>query len=307
MAKLRSKGRASKMKEWVAEELKYSDLGDKRLNTRLGKIVSALSEHPEETVPQALAEPGQIQACYEFWANRHVKADKIIEAHKEATIERIRERKVVLAVQDTTELEFAPHKGRKGLGSISKQGAEGLKVHNILAISAEGVPLGLLGQKAWTRDKVRKGGGYENRKRKIAEKESYRWIESLKETQERISEEVEVITICDRERDIFELLAEARREGSNLIIRAAQNRNVKKEGENEEISKLFKELEQLEVMGEKRIKLQRTPRRKEREALVRVKWTEVGIQPPTNKGNNEERKPLKVQALVAEEAEIPKG
>lgn len=82
---------------------------------------------------------------------------------------------------------------------------------------------------------------------------------------------------------------------------------MKKEGGNEEISKLFKELEQLEVMEEMRIKLERTPRRKEREARLRVKWTEVEIQPPINKGNYGERKPIKVQAIVAEEVEAPKG
>ena len=74
-------------------------------------------------------------------------SSKIIEAHKKATIEKIKGEKVVLAMQDTTELEFAPKKGRRGLGSISKQGAEGLKVHNVLAVSGEGVPYGLLKQK----------------------------------------------------------------------------------------------------------------------------------------------------------------
>ncbi|MDJ0600881.1 MAG: transposase DNA-binding-containing protein [Crocosphaera sp.] len=43
------------MKAWVEEELKFLDLGDKRLNTRLGKMISELSEHPYETVPQAIA------------------------------------------------------------------------------------------------------------------------------------------------------------------------------------------------------------------------------------------------------------
>ena len=43
------------MKVWVDEEMKYLDLGDKRLNTRLCKMVSELSEHPNEIVPQAIA------------------------------------------------------------------------------------------------------------------------------------------------------------------------------------------------------------------------------------------------------------
>ncbi len=49
------------MKLWGAEELKYLDLGDKRLNTRLGKIVSDLSEHPHETVPQAIDKPSDVR------------------------------------------------------------------------------------------------------------------------------------------------------------------------------------------------------------------------------------------------------
>ena len=292
------------MKSWVAEELKFADLGDKRLNTRLGKIVSELSEHPAESVPQAIERPSDVQATYEFWENRHVKAQKIIEAHKKATVERIKSEKRVIAVQDTTDFEFAPKKGRRGLGSISKQGAEGLKVHNVLAVSGEGIPLGLLKQKVWVREKVRKGTGYIERKRKIEEKESFRWIESLRETQEAIPEEIEVITICDREGDIFELLAEPRRSGSHLLIRAAQNRRVKKE---EEMSQLFSNLEKLEAMAEISLELPRTPRRKARTARLQIKWTTVEIQPPHNKPDYSQMKPIKVQVIVAEEIEAPKG
>ncbi|MEL4897479.1 IS4 family transposase [Crocosphaera sp. Alani8] len=292
------------MKLWVEEELKFFDLGDKRLNTRLEKIVSELSEHPHETVPQAIEKPSDVQACYEFWENRHVKAEKIIEAHKKATIEKIKEEKVVLAVQDTTDLEFAPKKGRRGLGSISKQGAKGLKVHNVLAVSGEGIPYGLLKQKVWAREKMRKGKGYVERRRKIEEKESFRWIESLREVQEVIKEDIELITVCDREGDIFELLAEPLREGSQLLIRAAQNRRVKTE---EQIDKLFSQLEKLESMAEIAIKLRRTPRRKPRIARLQVKWTSVDIQPPLNKPEYGQMEPIKVNAIVAEEIQAPKG
>ncbi len=292
------------MKLWVEKELKYLDLGDKRLNTRLGKIVSDLSEHPHETVPQAINKPSDVQATYEFWENRHVKASKIIEAHKKATIEKLKAEKVVLAVQDTTELEFPPKKGRRGLGSISKQGAEGLKVHNVLAVSGEGIPYGLLKQKVWARVKVRKGKGYVERKRKIEEKESFRWIEGLREVQEAIPEDIEVITVCDREGDIFELLAEPLREGSYLLIRAAQDRRVKTE---EQIDKLFSKLEKLESMAEIAIKLRRTPRRKPRIARLQVKWTSVEIQPPLNKPEYGQMQAIKVNAIVAEEIQAPKG
>ena len=38
---------------WVSEELKYVDLGDKRRNQRLVRIVEDLSSQPEQSVPQA--------------------------------------------------------------------------------------------------------------------------------------------------------------------------------------------------------------------------------------------------------------
>ena len=41
------------MKEWAKEELKYVDLGDRRRNCRLVKIVSDLAAQPESSVPQA--------------------------------------------------------------------------------------------------------------------------------------------------------------------------------------------------------------------------------------------------------------
>ncbi|MDJ0661125.1 MAG: transposase DNA-binding-containing protein [Crocosphaera sp.] len=50
------------MKAWVTEELKYLDLGYKRLNKRLGKMVSELSEHPYESVPQEIEKPSDVQA-----------------------------------------------------------------------------------------------------------------------------------------------------------------------------------------------------------------------------------------------------
>jgi hypothetical protein len=42
------------MQSWAAEELRYADLGDKRLNRRLIDIVETLSAKPAVSVPQAL-------------------------------------------------------------------------------------------------------------------------------------------------------------------------------------------------------------------------------------------------------------
>ena len=92
-----------------------------------------------------------MQGMYDFFANRRVDADAIIGAHAQRTIERMAGHQTVRAIQDTTELDYSHHRPTQGLSGISKRRARGLKVHSVLALSAVGVPLGVLHQQVWTR------------------------------------------------------------------------------------------------------------------------------------------------------------
>ncbi len=155
------------------------------------------------------------------------------------------------------------------------------------------------------REKARKGKGYQERKREIAEKESQRWLDSLKTSEKLIPKEIEIITIADREADIYELFAQPRREGSHLLIRAAQNRRVKKE--NGEIEKLFETVRQVESCGSKTLELQRTPRRRARKAKLTVRFTTLELQPPEHSQESLNESGIKVQAVLAEEENPPPG
>ena len=150
-------------------------------------------------------------------------------------------------------------------------------------------------------EKARQGKGVKERRRKIGEKESYRWLESLENSQNLIPTEISLITIADREADIYELFAQPRRIGSDLLIRAAQNRRVLK-GDREK-GKLFETLAQVEPCGEKTLELQRTPRRKARFATLTVRFTTLELQPP--QGKKEIQPPIMVQAILAEEENPP--
>ena len=209
----------------------------------------------------------------------------------------------MLAIQDKTELDLGKRQRTRGIGAISNQAAKGLHVHNVLAVSSKGVPLGLLSQKVWTREKVRKGKGLQARRRAIADKESQRWLDSLETSQSLIPQEIEVITIADREADIYELFAHRRRFGSHLLIRAAQNRRVWKA--DEERGKLFEALRKVATCGQKTLELQRTPRRKARFATLTVRFTTLELQPPT--GKKEIQPGIMVQAILAEEENPPPG
>ena len=192
---------------WAAEELKTACLGDKRRNRRLIKIVEDLSAMPHASVTQAARDNAAVQGIYEFWGNVRVESNEILAAHRDSTLLRVETEEIVLAVQDTTELDFSSQPKTQGLGALSKKDAQGLKVHSVLCVSPFGVPLGVLHQKVWAREKNRRTTGYLDRKRAIEQKESHRWLESDKLTQQWIPQEKRVVTVADREADIYELFA----------------------------------------------------------------------------------------------------
>jgi hypothetical protein len=219
-----------KMRGWAAEELKKANLGDARLNQRLVKIVENLAAQPETTVPQACGSWAESKATYRFWQNKNVEAEQIIEAHLQTVIDRAKTQPVILAIQDTTDLSFAHHRSKttaKGFGLLNSQEyLLGLKVHSVFGVTAWGVPLGLLHQQVWAREPSEKGKTKQRRKRPILDKESKRWLTSLVATELGLPQQIGVVTIADREADIYDLLALERTPNSHLLIRATHNRRV---------------------------------------------------------------------------------
>jgi hypothetical protein len=292
---------------WAAEELKTASLGDKRRNQRLIKIVEDLSAMPIASVTQAARDKAAVQGIYEFWGNVRVKAEGILAAHRDSTLARVEGQEIVLAVQDTTELDFSSQPKTQGLGALSKKDAQGLKVHSVLCVSPVGVPLGVLHQKVWAREKTKRTTGYQERRRAIEQKESHRWLESLELTQQWIPQDLKVVTVADREADIYELFALPRREGSEFLIRACQPRGVKQTATDQEIESLQAAIEKTAACGELTLELQRTPKRKPRTATLTVRISSLELQPPLHHPQRSSLKPVQVQVVWAVEEVPPSG
>ena len=206
---------------WSRQEFAGLDLGDIRLNDRLVDIADALAAQPMSPISTACGDWSAVKAAYRFFDNDKVSAEKVLDPHFQQTVERMRGHERVFAIQDTTYLDYTDHPATQGLGPIGQrsQKYQGLVKHTTFIVSASGLPLGCLTDKVWVRD-VSDKGDYKTKPLKA--KESYKWIESLLQTQTRIPEGVEVITICDREADIYEFFVEAKEHP--FVIRAAQNR-----------------------------------------------------------------------------------
>ncbi|MEH2090541.1 MAG: hypothetical protein V7K61_28110, partial [Nostoc sp.] len=129
-----------------------------------------------------------------------------------------------MAIQDTTELNYTSHKALSGRGYLDSKYAQGLKVHSVFTTSAQGIPLGIIEQQVWSRKEEELGKAEHRKQKSIAHKESIRWLDALNTTDSIIPESVQVVTIADREADIYDLFACPRRQGSDFLIRATQNR-----------------------------------------------------------------------------------
>src|SRR5947208_1557333 len=92
---------------WAEDELRHADLGDRRLNRRLARLVGDLAAQPSHSIPLACGSWPATKAAYRFWDNRAVRPADILAAHCRRTRDRLpADGQPVLAIQDTTLLNF---------------------------------------------------------------------------------------------------------------------------------------------------------------------------------------------------------
>ena len=214
-----------------------------------------------------------------------MKFRKLLESHFAASERRVGREALVLAVQDTTSVNYTPLDDTEGLGPIgtTAEGAQGLIVHSTLAFNVNGTPLGLLDAQCWRRDRKDFGKKTKRKDLPIDEKESRKWLDSYRAVaavQSRCPETL-LVSVGDREADLYELFHEARIESLNgpaLLIRAAQDRRVA--GEHK---RLWQTLESQTLAGVKALALPRTHKRAAREAILEIRYAPVILRAPEDK------------------------
>lgn len=129
----------------LVDEVSGVELGDKRLNKRLAKVVEELGAKPNLSIPGATHSRAEMEAAYRLFDNNKVTPDKILTPHFEATRKRIAQCDLVLLVQDTTELDVTrPGQQVAGAGPMDSESRRGAFVHPLMAFSLAKVPLGML-------------------------------------------------------------------------------------------------------------------------------------------------------------------
>ena len=295
------------MKAWAVEELQYAQLGDVRRKKRLIRIVTDLAAQPNASVPQASGDLAATQAAYEFWKSPYIKPEAITSSHQHSTLERVKQQPIVIAIQDTTELNFTHHPAKKGMGYLDNAKASGLKVHSVFCSTGNGVPLGVLHQQVWARDIAQLGKKHQRHKKPIQDKESQRWLTALDATQSVIPSEIVVVTVADREADIYELFMLPRRPKSEFLIRANHDRTVKSTLEHQQLERLQQAIRQVHPCGQLTLEVRRHPEREARFATLTLRATTLELQPPATHLERQRLQPLRLQVILAEEENPPSG
>ena len=129
------------------EEYTNINLSDKRLNERFVKSITKMSDNPSESLPSTFEDFHQTKGLYRFLDNENVPLNKIQECSKNSVYERIRQlknEKVILAVQDTSDINYSRHSSKKELGPIQNGITHGLKIHPTLVLTKNRISLGVI-------------------------------------------------------------------------------------------------------------------------------------------------------------------
>lgn len=193
-------------------------------------------------------------------------------------------RKHVLAIQDTTEINYALHQGKLSkddpdLGPVGNNKDIGFFLHPMLVLDAlDAFPLGVASVKIWNRkwDKETKvERNYKNQP--IEDKESNKWIESAQKAKEVLRNAAMVTIISDSESDIYEEFINVPDQKTHLLVRAVQNRALR------DSKMLLNEfLASQEKMGMYELEIRDDhKKRKPRKAKIEVRFTRVTIKRPS--------------------------
>jgi hypothetical protein len=307
---------ASQTKTWIERELVGSEFTDVRLNKRFRKLFQQLSEGTGESIPLVCQDWANTKAAYRFLSNHRVNEGDILAGHFQSTRERFTAtNSTVLVLHDTTEFNYHRENiqsvgilhrlpvGRHLNGQLQHYVVCGIQMHSSLAVTTDGLPLGLTATKFWTRSKFT---GCNALKKKInptrvpiEKKESIRWLENLQQSTALLNDPERCVHIGDRESDIYELFCRAEAIGTHFLVRTCVDRLA---GDGKHT--IADEMREVRVRGLHRIQVT-DERGQQSEAILEIRYRRIRVLPPI--GKQKQYPELMLTVIHAQERGAPNG
>jgi hypothetical protein len=267
---------------WCHEEFASLELGDPRLRKRFLQTAAALGRQPLSSINQACETWAATKGAYRLFANDAVQAADILAAHRTQTVQRLAQGALMFAIQDTTYCTYTSHAKTVGIGHIGTAHgvhAQGLILHTTLTVNRHGVPMGILQQEISARaPRPRKRTPKTtHKKQRIEDKESGRWLRALEQTAAVAPPGTQLVTLADRESDIYEFLARAEALTAPFVIRAATDRTIQCD---DEVRHLWEYVTAQRICARMTVEVSARPHEPARTATVGVTFASVQLCKP---------------------------
>ena len=313
------------MTPWIEQEFGAVDLGDIRLRRRLHQVAERMWECPQGSTASACGGWNETTGAYRLFKKESVTVDSVLAPHNSQVAERVKRERLVLDIQDTSELDFSDKKSLQGAGPLSEESRRGFFAHTEYVLQEDGLPLGLWHTRIYARAPEEHGQAALRKQLSIEEKESYRWLEGYRRAclLKELCPKVQVISMGDRENDIHEIFEEYQQRRSqglpvaNWIIRSNQDRRLvpPEPAQEEPFPKLHAQVEAAPLLGTTQVRIRAKKQykkvhgkrhvsfRKARKAVLEIRACQVQLQPPFRPGKT--LSPITLWVLMAKEIHPP--
>src|ERR1700682_5151154 len=283
----------SSTKTWVDDEVADCDFRDARLNRRFRMLLKQIGSDVGQSIPLVCQDWANTKAAYRFFSNGRVSEVDILSGHFASTRERLAAANgIILMLHDTTEFTFKRDKpeligitktvNKKGkAGWLTPHTLCGILMHSSLAVTTEGVPLGLAAVKFWTRKKFKGTAALKKKinptRVPIEKKESIRWLQNLKQSAALLDHPERCIHVGDRESDIYELFCVAQEAGTHFLVRTCVDRLA---GDGKHT--IADEMKEVRIRGFYRVQVT-DEKRARSEAILEIRYRRIRVLPPIGK------------------------
>ena len=304
------------MDAWFDRELAGCSLADERLNKRLRKLVAQIGSAMGQSIPLVCQDWANTKAAYRFFANDRVSEADILAGHFQSTRDRASATDgPILVLHDTTEFTYQRERseaigitksinsGWDKAGRLRSHTVCGILMHSSLAVTLDGLPLGLAAVKFWTRKKFKGTAALKKKinptRVPIEKKESVRWLDNVRQSTELLGDPRRCVHVGDRESDIYELFCAAREAGTHFVIKTCVDRLA---GDGDHT--VADEMDEVGIKGLHRVEV-RDNNGDPDEAVLEIRYRKIRILPPIGK---QKRYPaLTLTVIHADERGTPKN
>lgn len=270
--------------KWAHQMFSHAELGDARRTQRLVKFASDMASNIGTSIVKACSSSAAMEAAYRLIRNPEVEACAIAEAGFAATAEAAASHDLLLALEDSTALTYKHKSLTSELGHVnSGNHVRGMYAHSVLLFAPQTRQVvGLIEQQRWTRDIATRGRGHQAAQRPYEEKETFKWQQASISMSERLGDIQErVISVCDRESDVYEYLQYKLANQQRFVVRSTYSRRIEESGD-----KLHTFSGELAPAGQRTVHVPQKGGRKARDVTLDVRFAPITIKVPANKQGN---------------------